>query len=92
MQKLIFGFIGCLLSLKCYSNNIQELDDKFYVPPGSIYVSSDSIYVNIDNHFVPVKGIASDENGIYITSEESGLYYCLRCRDFHERGRCRKKN
>ena len=56
-----------LLSIQCFANNIQEFDGKYYVSPASIFVAPDAIYINVDTQLVPVKGIAIDENGIYVT-------------------------
>ena len=80
MKKMILSLLGCVLSFQCFANNIQKLDGKYYVSPESVYVAPDAIYINVDSQLVPVKGIAIDENGIYVTEIfRRTLTYCMSC-------------
>lgn len=86
MIKMIFSMIGCLLSVNCFANDCMELDDKFYVSPGSVYVAPNAIYVNINGNLFPVRGIVSDENGVYIQDDKCVMerpFYCLKCGKTH---------
>ncbi len=78
MKKIMLCLFGCVLTLQCFANCVQEIDDKVYVSSDSIYFLSDKIYIGIDSNLIPVEGIAVDENGIYIIST-ARAGYCSKC-------------
>ena len=80
MKKLIFSFFYCLLSLQCFANDLEELNDKFYLSPGSVYVAPDAIYINLNGSFISVTRIAVDENGLYaVLNSDVRVGYCSKC-------------
>jgi hypothetical protein len=88
MKRMILSLLGCLLGFQCFASSVYELDNKFYVAPGSIYVAPNGIYINMDGKFILVNGIASDANGIYIQDFECArpgekAFLCLRCNTVH---------
>jgi hypothetical protein len=85
MKKIFLSFVFCLISFQSFASEIiQELNGKYYVAPGSVYVASDAIYINFEGNFVPVQGISSDSNGIYILDHDCRMMYCLRCKQYHD--------
>lgn len=45
----------------------QQINEKIYVEPSSIYLASDSIYLNINDNLIPISAISADANGLYVT-------------------------
>jgi hypothetical protein len=88
MKKIMLSLLGCLLSFQCFASCACELDGRLYIAPGSVYVAPDAIYVYTKDGFVPVQGIAVDDNGIYIQDFEGRrpgerAFLCARCNTVH---------
>lgn len=87
MKKIIFTILGCFSFSTCCAHEFQEHNGRLYVPPGTVYVASDAIYINMHGNFIPVEGIASDTNGVYITDTDfdkgARRFYCLKCGKYH---------
>ncbi len=63
---------------------LSQIDDKIYLDPRAIIIQNNSVYLNMGGkELLPVSGLFSDANGIYISkkreSEKRGEWECPVC-------------
>jgi hypothetical protein len=74
--------------MSCFAS-VQNHEAKFYISEDSIFIKSNTIYVNIEGNITTVSSIASDENGLYISSPDLKWGYCQKCGFYHnDTARC----
>lgn len=73
--------------LEVITQDLKEINGKFYVPIGSVYVAPNSIFININGSMFPVTGISVDAEGVYFEEyqcvREGGEWRCKNCGYFN---------
>jgi hypothetical protein len=81
---------GCdCLSMKEYSCFIGQTEDRIYIDPEAINMIDHQFYLNVDNNLMPISGLFSDADGIYISRkrESEKGWTCPICFAYNPPGR-----
>lgn len=76
--KLVLVFACLTLSFPILAHNGDGADeeDRIYIDPQSVVISEKGIAIQINNDLIPVPGIFSDEEGLYVSKGYSMIFYC----------------
>lgn len=71
INKLTFFLVTILASyfLQAHAQEIHHQDCKFYLSKDDIVINEDGLFAYLNNEWNLVKGILSDDQGIYIARE-----------------------